>query len=169
MMQLSKQCEIIFGQLNNLLMRMNDEEYSSPLPVLSGNTIGKHVRHILELFEEMIRGIESGCISYDERRRSLDLECAVDAAVNKAHEMMLPLENLQDKPVGLKGNWSAEDTMPFIIQTSVFRELAYNIEHAIHHMAIIDIAVRSAFPHHQLPQNFGIAPATIRYKQQCAQ
>lgn len=168
-MQLHTQSTVLLDQLNELILQMKDEEFTAAHPLLSGNSIGKHVRHILELFEEMIRGIESGCISYDDRRRSIGLESSVVAAVSKAHEMMLPLELLQDKTVGLKGNWSAEDTMPFIIQTSVFRELAYNIEHAIHHMAIIDIAVRSAYPHLRLPLNFGIAPATIRYKQQCAQ
>jgi len=57
------------------------------------------------------------------------------------------------------------------MNSSYFRELQYNIEHAIHHMAIIKIAIGACFTEVELPANFGVAYSTVRYQKQlaCAQ
>lgn len=52
------------------------------------------------------------------------------------------------------------------INSSLYRELAFNIEHAIHHMAIIKIAAKILNPEIQIPSHFGVAPSTIRYYSQ---
>jgi len=49
------------------------------------------------------------------------------------------------------------------IPSGAYRELAYNIEHVIHHMAIIKIALRQHFEEVTIPENFGIAPSTAKY------
>ena len=46
------------------------------------------------------------------------------------------------------------------------RELVYNIEHAIHHMALIKIGIKEVAPQLQLPEGFGVANSTIRHKKQ---
>jgi hypothetical protein len=51
------------------------------------------------------------------------------------------------------------------IDTNATRELVYNIEHAVHHMAIIKIGVREIATYIDLPTDFGIAASTIRYKE----
>jgi hypothetical protein len=69
----------------------------------------------------------------------------------------------------LKTDYSGKGTGQ-MNNTSYNRELVYNLEHAIHHMAIMKIAVDNAFPQVQMPENFGVAYSTIRYQQQqCAQ
>ena len=47
-------------------------------------------------------------------------------------------------------------------------ELIYNLEHSIHHQALIKVAVlkNSAI---QLSENFGVAKSTIEYRNQCVQ
>ncbi len=54
------------------------------------------------------------------------------------------------------------------IQTNYFRELLYNLEHCIHHQALIKVAVFQ-LENIKVTENFGIAPSTIEYKKQCAQ
>jgi len=49
------------------------------------------------------------------------------------------------------------------------RELQYNIEHAVHHLAIIKIGVKTLEDSFKLDDNFGIAASTIRNKNACAQ
>jgi len=49
------------------------------------------------------------------------------------------------------------------IKTNALRELAYNIEHAIHHMAIIKIGINEVSPYILLPSAFGVASSTIRH------
>jgi predicted RNase H-related nuclease YkuK (DUF458 family) len=46
------------------------------------------------------------------------------------------------------------------VQSSLYRELAYNIEHATHHMAIMQIAVKHCYPFVQLETSFGVAFST---------
>jgi hypothetical protein len=43
------------------------------------------------------------------------------------------------------------------------RELAYNIEHTIHHMAIIKQSIIEHFTYIDLPEYFGVASSTVRY------
>ncbi len=51
-----------------------------------------------------------------------------------------------------------------LIPSSVARELLYNIEHAVHHMALIQVAVTNAFPSIELPPHFGVAYSTVQHQ-----
>jgi len=52
----------------------------------------------------------------------------------------------------------------FEFVTGLEGELVYNIEHAIHHMAIIRIAVEKELPSIKLDKYFGLACSTIRFR-----
>jgi hypothetical protein len=51
------------------------------------------------------------------------------------------------------------------LTTSLFRELAYTVEHGIHHQALIRIGVHQIDRDELLDEKFGIAPATIRHRE----
>ncbi|NBP71028.1 MAG: hypothetical protein EBU52_20110, partial [Cytophagia bacterium] len=51
------------------------------------------------------------------------------------------------------------------IESNFMRELVYNIEHAVHHMAIMKIGIKEVAPYIQLPFDFGVAASTIRHKE----
>ena len=71
-----------------------------------------------------------------------------------------------DEDLALKLNISYDkaENKDFHLDTSLQRELVYNIEHAIHHMAIIRIAIEQDFPSIKLDKNFGIAYSTIKFR-----
>jgi hypothetical protein len=54
------------------------------------------------------------------------------------------------------------------LETNYFRELLYNLEHSIHHQALIKVALYR-LPHIKISDSFGIAPSTLEYRKQCAQ
>jgi hypothetical protein len=55
-----------------------------------------------------------------------------------------------------------------LIESNYQRELLYNLEHCIHHQAMIKVAIiQSSLV--AIDENFGVARSTIEYKKQCAQ
>jgi len=147
-------------QLNAVAIQLNEKEYSKSLELLDGNTIGKHIRHVYELYDELLNGIAQNEVNYDQRKRNLQIESDPIFACNFANEISVKLRDLEsDLLLNLCSNFGESVK----VNTSLGRELAYNIEHAIHHMAIIKICLSHYFPYVSLPENFGVAYSTQKY------
>jgi hypothetical protein len=54
------------------------------------------------------------------------------------------------------------------IPTNFFRELYYNLDHCIHHQALIKVAINLSNCI-EVDENFGVAKSTIEYRKQCVQ
>lgn len=156
--------EDITVQIVQYMGALSNKMYSESLDIISGNSIGKHIRHILECMEALENGYENGVVNYDARLRLTVYETEVSATQHKLLELLESLENKSDKPLQLYGDYSASGNHSEHIDTSFYREIAYNVEHAIHHMAIIKIASLHAYPHIPIASNFGLAYSTIRYQ-----
>lgn len=151
-------------QLAGLLGQISLAEYVRPLPVLSGNTLGKHVRHILEFYELLVDGAQSGRLNYDWRRRDLRLEEDTDEALRRIGTIDRAIHRLD-----LNRSLRLETALAVAgegLTSTLARELLYNIEHGIHHMALIRVAVQVHFPAVALPAHFGVAYGTIQYQRQ---
>ena len=159
----------VLEQLVELINKLDNEQFTRPLSVLSGNTIGKHIRHIIELYEQLLLGYDSGVINYDRRKRDLQTETETNYAIDKLKQINRAAENKSDKPVQLMLDYSINCQVNDMVDSSYKRELAYNIEHAIHHMAIIKIAIENAYSEIVLDKAFGVAPSTIRFQRECVQ
>lgn len=154
----------ILMQLADVIGQLPDQAYARPLPVLSGNTIGKHVRHILEFYELLVNSTETGQLNYDRRQRDLQLEVSTDEALRRIGAVDRLIHRIDlNLPLDLEADLSVSGDETMLIPSSFARELLYNIEHAIHHMALIQVAVRSAFPTVDLPLNFGVAYSTVQH------
>jgi len=70
-----------------------------------------------------------------------------------------------DKPLNIVCGSSEE---PVIILSNYNREVLYNLEHCIHHQALIRVALIST-KEVVISEDFGVAPSTMQYRQQCAQ
>jgi hypothetical protein len=151
--------------LEVLLEQLTEREYTQPLQVLSASSIGKHVRHILEFYECLFQGLSTGVVDYDARQRDLRLE--TDKAFSLATIQALHHQiQTTTHDVSLQLQVHLEDSDSLIaIPTTLYRELVYNSEHCIHHLALIRIAVETSFPDTTLPSSFGVAYSTVRYQQ----
>lgn len=159
----------ILAQLKSLLSQFNNEQYAKPLDVLSTNTVGKHVRHVIEFYECLLSGIPHAKVNYDKRERNLQLETDVHYTITMIESIEAAIEQQKtDIPICLEVEY--QENVCSEVASTYFRELVYNIEHAIHHFAIIAIAVKASYPEITLAKNFGIAYSTIQYQDnQCAQ
>jgi hypothetical protein len=157
----------LFGQLKLVLEQLNPEDYAAPNVTLINATIGQHVRHIIELFQALQQGYAGGVIDYDGRPRNQLIETQPLHAIACIDALETSLQ-MPDKPLLLMVEASAENATPIALQSNYHRELLYNIEHAVHHMAIIKMGLQSARDI-VLPPSFGLAVSTIKYRAACAQ
>jgi len=164
-MELRNAAVRILGQLSSLVETLDDKEYTASLDVLNGATIGQHVRHTLEFFICLKNGIEVGVINYDKRNHDKTIENDRFITISKIKEARNFVELEQEnKPLILELSYGKTDESECQIQSNFSRELAYNIEHGVHHMAIIKIATLAVRPQLSLPEDFGVAVSTIRYQ-----
>jgi hypothetical protein len=157
--------EEALGSLVNVLLQLPDQNsYSEPCNALSNATIGQHTRHIIELYQCLLAGYATGEINYDDRKRNTLYENDIAAAVDTIKEIQLNL--LQpDKAVKI---FCHTDDSSVCIESNYYREVLYNLEHCIHHQALIKVALLS-IKDIQISEGFGVAPSTLQYRQQCAQ
>jgi hypothetical protein len=166
-MQLRNAVNEIFIQLSQSLRLLNATEYRQPSERLFNATIGQHVRHIIELFQCLQWGYEAGVVNYDKRERNLLLEQDKDFAMG---QLVLLFNNMErpDKNLVLQAIYDEHGNEPVHIHTNYLRELAYNLEHTIHHMALIRVGINE-ISNVQLPENYGVASSTTKHKKACAQ
>jgi uncharacterized damage-inducible protein DinB len=165
-MKLINACSEILLQLRNLVEEIRDEDFRKPSVALSQSTIGQHLRHTLEFFICFEQAFDNGIINYDKRNHDKLIETDKAEALNAIERILTFVNNIDlDKALDLEVNYAVaeEDTETF--PTTARRELVYNIEHAVHHMAIMKIGIRELAPYISLPKGFGVAVSTIRYKE----
>ncbi len=166
-MLLKKPIEDVFIQLSDALYQLTDGEYKRPSRILFNATIGQHVRHIIELFQCLEKGYSEGVVNYEKRKRDYRIETDKEFAALLLRKIFRNL----DKPntsILLEAEDYNESVQTVKIPSNYFREIAYNLEHTIHHMALIKVGINevSAIA---LSEEFGVAYSTIKYRQACAQ
>jgi hypothetical protein len=142
------------------------------MDLLSGSTIGQHTRHIIEFYNCLLEQSRNGpdaVINYSLRRRDYLIEAQPEHAMTYVNEICEKLNGL-DESQRCMLDCGEHGQEGLLVQSTVGRELIYNIEHTIHHLAIVKIALKVALPSLALPEHFGVAPSTIRHRQEaCAQ
>jgi uncharacterized damage-inducible protein DinB len=160
--QIELSVEKVFSQLREALSGLSDDDYKQSLEVLGGSSIGQHTRHVIEFFIVLIEQYDSGAVNYDKRERDHLLETNKQAALNIISFIQTAIV-LKDREMILTGIYAGNPN-EISVQTTYHRELVYNLEHAVHHMAMIKIGFRH-FTTLSLPPDFGVAAATTRHKQ----
>ncbi|MBL0358025.1 MAG: DinB family protein [Chitinophagaceae bacterium] len=156
-----------FKQVSSVMLALSDEQYSMPGNNLFGATIGQHVRHIIELFMELENGYGTGVVNYEKRKRDYRIETDRSFAASLLTFILNAVEK-ENKVLMLEAGFNDNTEEQVLLHTNYYRELAYNLEHTIHHMALIRVGVNELSAV-KVDQDFGIAPATIKYRKACVQ
>ncbi len=157
----------VLNDLALFLKNIEDNDYKSYSDQLFNASLGQHCRHIIEFFQCLMEQQPSGKICYDLRKRNQLLENSTLACLNAIDEIIFSMQqNKENSELTLlvSNNIDSDNQEYQIISSSYYRELAFNIEHCIHHMAIIKIGMKIIGVEINLPENFGVAPSTLRHK-----
>lgn len=152
--------------LQFLLQTLAEENYVRLSPLLGHSSIGQHIRHTIELAQSLLTGYATGEVNYDNRKRDVRIETDMTFAASVLKEL-LQQTALPNKSIHIVITDTSTGQTEAVI-SNYFRELAYNTEHTIHHMALIRVALREM----QLEivnDQFGVAPSTVKYRNTCAQ
>ena len=164
-----QQCKDNLAEIKILLQHLKQESYAQSIELFSGSSIGQHVRHVLEFYLCLLEGIPIQKINYDLRKRSLELETNIPFAIETIDAICNQLETIKDGRINLEGIYSSPEGNSELIQSSLYRELAFCFEHSIHHQAFIKIGLRELNLINLVSANFGVNPTTIKHKEKCAQ
>jgi hypothetical protein len=157
-LQLSQQLQ----SLNRLLLNLTDEQFTKKVAHLGNSSIGGHTRHVIELLQCTIDGYSTGEVDYVNRKRNLLLE--TDRMLTQSVLQQLEgLIKVPDKKLSLVVE-QIEGAIELIkVTTTYYREVLYNIEHTIHHLALIKVAIID-MKLDIVDKDFGMAYSTIKYQ-----
>ncbi len=166
-MQFEQAIKNVFLQISHSLNALTQEQYKQPSETLFNATIGQHVRHIIELYVCLYNGYESGIVNYEKRKRDTRIETDKDFA-NELMQMIAGNLDKANKDLVLEASYDDESSETIVVKTNYKRELIYNLEHTVHHMALIRVGINEVSSI-KIPDGFGVASSTIKYRKLCAQ
>ena len=147
--------------VQSILSQINEEDYKTSLTTLKGVSVGKHIRHVVEFYECLLFNNFDNIVNYDTRKRNLLLEENVKYAEDFITEIIDALGVIDSNSrILLVSKYQDQNVS---MESSIYREITYNIEHTVHHLAIISIAIPIHFDYINLSANFGYADSTIQY------
>ena len=165
-MHLQKAIQNVFVQLTASLELLEDHQYVYGSKILSNASIGQHVRHIIEMFICLEEGYAGGIVNYENRKRDVEIETRKDVANALLKKICEGLDKA-NKPLIMQGAYNDDSDELINFDTNYYREIAYNLEHTIHHMALIKVGIREVSDI-EIPEGFGVASSTIKFRSVCA-
>ncbi len=166
-MLLKNPIQNVFVQLTESLHQLTAIEYTQPSKILFNASIGQHVRHVVELFLCLENGYATGVVNYEKRKRDYKIESDKDFAIQLLKDIYHRLERPNIDLVMEAEDY--ENTSGVVaIPSNYYREIAYNLEHTIHHMALIRVGINEVSSL-VLPDEFGVAYSTIKFRKECVQ
>ncbi|MGE9290390.1 MAG: DinB family protein [Puniceicoccales bacterium] len=160
----------LLNQAIDFLNGLSDAHYTAVQPPTFPSSVGAHLRHVLDHYDSLLDGLESGIIDYHSRNRDAETEKNRQRALERIETIRTRLtgENgiQPTPPEALRLRVSIEDPSA-TIPTSPERELFFGLSHTIHHYALIATIARNFG--HPVPGDFGVAPSTLAHRKNLAQ
>ena len=154
-------CISNLSDLKNLLQKLQKEEYIKSLCIFEGSSIGQHFRHVVAFYSCIIE-LKEEKINYDKRPRNFQLETDLAFCSEQIENLIMKIRELQNKDFSLKICTTLGE-----FTSSFQRELFYALEHSIHHQALIKIGLIELGKSDLVAAEFGVAPSTLKFREQC--
>ena len=152
-------------QALSLLERIGDAAFATSPAGMEPHRAGAHLRHIIEFYQAFLEGVGAYHIDYDARPRNPAIErsrAAASAAIRAVVQQLRTCPELRfNAIVWVRMEDAPAETPEPFMESSVDRELQVLSSHTIHHFALIAMTLRLHGV--DLPDDFGMAPSTLRY------
>ena len=148
-------------QALQLLGEMDPATYTSPCEEVFSSSIGQHVRHCVEHYEEFLGALRSGReLDYDKRPRDPRVETDMPEAVSRLRKIREEFGSLPGhcQPLRIR-----DCEVDLASESSICREMQFLVSHTVHHFALISVIAR--LNGLRTPEDFGIAPSTLKARQ----
>ncbi|MDB9830665.1 DinB family protein [Polaribacter sp.] len=143
-----------------LLNSITDSEYSNATVPPYFSSIGCNIRHVLDAFTSIIKGVESGHVDFSDRKRNTICEAQTEEGIRYIKETIQQLNDFKNedftKIISVTDNLGNGD---ITINYTLENALAYAHSHAIHHFASIGFLVNQLGIELQ-DADFGYNPTT---------
>ncbi len=153
----------LLQQLREVITLMPGPMYLARPSARVSGSVGEHVRHCLDHVSALVAAMASGELSYDHRRRGTTVETEATTAVNEIERLFVRLDRVRDvrphQAIAVSSLVS-RDGPPLHLRSTVAREVAFVVQHTIHHCALIALLVE--WQGWRVPYGFGVAPSTIQ-------
>lgn len=131
-------CFDVLQQCLLVIQQLTPEQYCTA-PV-GHSSVGAHVRHGVEHFQQLLNGVQKGRVDYDARERDLSLEqdsSVFETIYGDLIDQLHKLEstNLDHRIVIMQAPGKGMQTRP--VASSVERELLFCSSHFMHHLAMM--------------------------------
>lgn len=150
-------------QTSELISQLSEAQYQRQHPDVGSNSLGEHVRHLIEHYEVFLTS--GAAVDYDRRERHPEPERSTATAQGRIDDLCERLEGLAHRGIDAHSSMrlcyhpdDGSENVELGLSTSVARELAFVASHTLHHMALIRmLAVKmDVVP----SEDFGVARAT---------
>lgn len=149
-----------FRALRGLIEGLSHEVYGGT-PSRTSGSVGQHVRHCLDHARALLGVAPHGDLTYDARLRGTRAETDPAFAADEIVRVCIDFEQLDDMPLDapISLRTIVADDMPAVrAATTLGREIAFVVQHTIHHCALIAILLEREGV--AVPRRFGYAPST---------
>lgn len=146
-----------------LLLEISDSAYTDVTDPFTAS-LGKHMRHITDHYEQLLGGLDKNRVDYDARDRNEIVESVRNEMIKLVRSLISQLSSLAD---------SSDCTLAVVLSvdenactpevpSTLARELVFLQSHTTHHCAIISAMLKLQGLY--VPDSFGIAPSTLKYE-----
>ena len=146
---LKKHALTVLRSTHDLLDRIDDDDYYTPIAKFSNASVGMHFRHSLDHVEKVLSGytIADTIVNYDRRERKSVIEHDRMYAIEKTAALIDQIDALPEDDFsgnGLQVSFMADsEGQEYVMQSSLIRELSFVAHHATHHLAMVKVMMES--------------------------
>ena len=156
-----QQNQSLIEQAIQLISSIPDALYSKCCEAVFSSSIGQHMRHCIEHYDELFMAQdEARAVHYHARPRNIEVETDPQVAVNRLRFICNQLDRMEGENVAME---VSDGGVVEPSGSSLSRELEFLVSHTVHHFALITVLANQF--QIEVPENFGVAPATLKYRE----